>query len=202
MHEFERLTLAKIALADAPNAQQILTILKLLDAQLKLAQQQNRLRSQIEILTLQALALHTQGETSQAASALEQALNLAAPEGYWRIFVNEGEAIRLLIDTVRLTIGRAGHPLSGYLARLSQPTHPHEQTSNIVHRKPEMIEPLSERELEVLRLIAQGLSNQEITQTLVVALSTVKGHNLRIFAKLQAKSRTEAVARARVLGLL
>ncbi|MFN8478345.1 MAG: LuxR C-terminal-related transcriptional regulator [Kouleothrix sp.] len=202
LHEFERLTLAKIALADAPNAQQILTILKLLDAQLKLAQQQNRLRSQIEILTLQALALHTQGETSQAASALEQALNLAAPEGYWRIFVNEGEGIRLLIDTVHLTIGRAGHPLSGYLARLSQPTHPHEQTSNIVHRKPEMIEPLSERELEVLRLIAQGLSNQEITQTLVVALSTVKGHNLRIFAKLQAKSRTEAVARARVLGLL
>jgi len=65
-----------------------------------------------------------------------------------------------------------------------------------------LIEPLSERELEVLRLIAQGLSNQEITQKLVVALSTVKGHNLRIFAKLQAKSRTEAVARARELGLL
>jgi LuxR family maltose regulon positive regulatory protein len=61
---------------------------------------------------------------------------------------------------------------------------------------------LSDRELEVLRLIAQGLSNQEITQKLVVALSTVKGHNLRIFSKLQAKSRTEAVARARELGLL
>lgn len=65
-----------------------------------------------------------------------------------------------------------------------------------------LIEPLSERELEVLRLIAQGLSNQEITRKLFVALSTVKGHNLRIFAKLQAKSRTEAVARARELGLL
>lgn len=65
-----------------------------------------------------------------------------------------------------------------------------------------LIEPLSERELEILRLIAQGLSNQEITQKLFVALSTVKRHNLRIFAKLQAKSRTEAVARARELGLL
>ena len=65
-----------------------------------------------------------------------------------------------------------------------------------------MIDPLSERELEVLHLIAQGLSNDEITQKLVVALSTVKGHNLRIFAKLQAKSRTEAVARARKLALL
>jgi LuxR family maltose regulon positive regulatory protein len=65
-----------------------------------------------------------------------------------------------------------------------------------------LIEPLSERELDVLRLIAQGLSNQEITQRLFVALSTVKGHNLRIFAKLGAKSRTEAVARARELGLI
>lgn len=65
-----------------------------------------------------------------------------------------------------------------------------------------MIDPLSERELEVLHLIAQGLSNQEITQKLVVALSTVKGHNLRIFAKLQVKSRSEAVARARELGLI
>ena len=72
--------------------------------------------------------------------------------------------------------------------------------ASITHQS--LIEPLSERELEVLRLIAQGLSNQEITQKLLVALSTVKGHNLRIFAKLQAKSRTEAVARARELGLL
>jgi LuxR family maltose regulon positive regulatory protein len=63
-------------------------------------------------------------------------------------------------------------------------------------------EPLSERELEVLRLVAEGLSNGEICKRLYLALSTVKGHNLRIFAKLQANSRTEAVARARELGLL
>lgn len=78
---------------------------------------------------------------------------------------------------------------------------PHNNLSSPVIPQP-LIEPLSERELEVLRLIAQGLSNQEITRKLFVALSTVKGHNLRIFAKLQAKSRTEAVARARELGLL
>ncbi len=65
-----------------------------------------------------------------------------------------------------------------------------------------MIEPLSERELEVLRLIAQGLTNTEISQRLVLALSTVKGHNLRIFGKLQAKNRSEAVAHARELGVL
>ena len=65
-----------------------------------------------------------------------------------------------------------------------------------------MIDPLSEREVEVLRLIADGFSNEKISQKLFLALSTVKGHNLRIFGKLQVKSRTEAVARARDLGLL
>ena len=65
-----------------------------------------------------------------------------------------------------------------------------------------LIEPLSPREVEVLRLIAQGLSNQEISERLVLALSTVKGHNLKIFGKLQVQRRTEAVARARKLGLL
>ncbi len=65
-----------------------------------------------------------------------------------------------------------------------------------------MIEPLSDRELEILHLIAQGLSNAEIGQRLYLALSTVKGHNLRLFGKLQAQNRTEAVARARELGLL
>jgi LuxR family maltose regulon positive regulatory protein len=80
-----------------------------------------------------------------------------------------------------------GEPLS---AQLSEPL------------SAQLSEPLSQRELEVLRLVAQGLSNSEISQRLFLALSTVKGHNLRIFAKLQAQNRTEAVARARQLGLL
>ena len=105
-----------------------------------------------------------------------------------------------------MMIGRAKHPLFEYvesiLAKFPQPTQTQNPKSKIVNLKSELIDPLSDRELEVLRLIAQGLSNQEITQKLVVTLSTVKGHNLRIFAKLQAKSRTEAVARARELGLL
>lgn len=81
------------------------------------------------------------------------------------------------------------------LSAFAQPAHVYVPQSNL-------IEPLSQRELEVLRLIAQGLSNGEISQRLFLAMSTVKGHNLRIFRKLQAKSRTEAVARARELGLL
>ena len=74
--------------------------------------------------------------------------------------------------------------------------------SKIVNRKSKIVDPLTDRELEVLRLIAEGHSNAEISQRLYLALSTVKGHNLRIFNKLQAQNRTEAVARARELGLL
>jgi len=207
LHEFERLTLAKIMLADSPSEQKIVDVLTLLDAQLKLAQQQNRLRSQIEILTLQAQALHAKGESAQAASALEQALRLAAPEGYLRMFVYEGDALRFLLDDLRPMIGRAalGYAekiLAMFPQQIQNPKSKIPFGHDVANPKSEMIDPLSERELEVLRLIAQGLSNQEITQKLVVALSTVKGHNLRIFAKLQAKSRTEAVARARELGLL
>ena len=75
-------------------------------------------------------------------------------------------------------------------------------SNKINPKKPDMIEPLSERELEVLRLVAQGLTNNEISQRLVLALSTIKGHNLRIFGKLQAQNRSEAVRCARELGLL
>lgn len=221
LHEFERLTLAKIALAEYQhdqNEQHILDVLKSLDAQLKLAQKQNRLQSQIEILLLLAFAYQARGESAQAQSPLEQALKLAEPEGYVRLFVNEGEAMRLLILNFRhrareaLTLEKIPKPLLGYVDRLLtafsqsvQVQHPKSKIPfghDVVNPNSEMIDPLSERELEVLHLIAQGLSNQEITQKLVVALSTVKGHNLRIFAKLQVKSRSEAVARARELGLL
>jgi LuxR family maltose regulon positive regulatory protein len=207
LHEFERLTLAKITLADSPSEQQIVDVLTLLDAQLNLAQQQNRLRSQIEILTLQACTLHAKGESAQAASALEQALHLAEPEGYLRMFVYEGDALRFLLDDLRPMIGRAalGYAekiLAMFPQQIQNPKSKIPFGHDVANPKSEMIDPLSEREFEVLRLIAQGLSNQEITQKLIVALSTVKGHNLRIFAKLQAKSRTEAVARARELGLL
>jgi len=134
---------------------------------------------------------------------LEQALKLAKLEGYLRLFVDEGELMRLLILDLRSALESSARtevqPLFGYVEKLlagfSQPTQ-------LQKSKTELIDPLSDRELEVLRLIAQGLSNQEITQKLFVALSTIKGHNLRIFAKLQARSRTEAVARARELGLL
>jgi len=199
LHEFERLTLARVALAEYqndPNEQLWLDTLGVLERQLKLAEKQNRLRSQIEILILQALAFHAKGEVAKARAPLEQALTLAEPEGYLRIFAAESKP---MVETLSKLNDKGLKPYAKRILALLEP--PHTGLSSPVIPQ-SLIEPLSERELEVLRLIAQGLSNQEITQKLFVALSTVKGHNLRIFAKLQARSRTEAVARARELGLL
>ncbi|MDP1545090.1 MAG: LuxR C-terminal-related transcriptional regulator [Anaerolineales bacterium] len=201
LHEFERVTLARIALAKV-NVN-FSDVVSSLERHLKLAETQNRLASQIEILIVLSLAFHAKGEQANAIDLLEQALKLAKFEGYLRLFVDEGELMRLLILDLRSALESSARtevqPLFGYVEKLlagfSQPTQ-------LQKSKTEMIDPLSDREFEVLRLIAQGLSNQEITQKLFVALSTIKGHNLRIFAKLQAKSRTEAVARARELGLL
>ncbi len=199
LHEFEHLTLARIALAEYqnnPNEQHWRDMLGMLERQLKLAEEQNRLRSRIEILILQALASHAKGESAKALESLELALSLSEPEGYLRIFVTEGKPMMELLP--KLDKGYLIKFTNKILAAFPQP--PDVPPSSLAFQP--LIEPLSERELEVLRLIAHGLSNQEITQKLFVALSTVKGHNLRIFTKLQAKSRTEAVARARELGLL
>ena len=193
LHEFGYLTLARIVFAKNQNEQHFQTTLQMLETLLKQAESQNRLRSRIEILTTQALA-YSAKDSAKALATLEQALTLAEPEGYLRLFVDEGKPMAELLS--KFKSGNLQQYANRILAALTPSIHP-----SVFSIQP-LIDPLSDRELEVLRLIAQGLSNREITQKLVVALSTVKGHNLRIFAKLQAKSRTEAVARARELGIL
>jgi LuxR family transcriptional regulator, maltose regulon positive regulatory protein len=179
-----------------------------LERLLKGAEEQNRMGNIIEILLVQALALQTQGDLRSALASLEHALFLAQPEGYVRIFVDEGEPMLSIISDFRSQIERQSggnsHQLSGYLNKLLAAfTQPEANIQSLTTgRKPEMIEPLSQRELEVLRLIALGLSNREIGERLFLALSTVKGHTRLIFDKLQVQNRTEAVARARELGLL
>ncbi|HOU13147.1 MAG TPA: LuxR C-terminal-related transcriptional regulator [Anaerolineae bacterium] len=162
----------------------------------------------LRALVLQALALHRKGEKALARQALAEALALAEPGGFIRLFVDKGEPMRLFISDFRLWIekqsGDCTHPQMGYvdklLAAFAQPEGMPQ--SKINYLKTKLIEPLSQRELEVLGLIAQGLSNQEIGQRLFLALDTVKGHNRRIFDKLQVQRRTEAIARAHELGLL
>lgn len=205
LEEYEYLTLARVRLAEGSFA----GISNLLERLLSFAEEQKRTGNVIEILLTQALAYHTQGYHPQALAALERALALAEPEGYLRIFVDGGESVRLLIYDFKLIIGKQSHagvhPLLAYVNKILAAFHQAVAAipqSGFARQKHEIIEPLSERELEILRLVAQGLSNAEISQRLYLALSTVKGHNLRIFAKLEVQNRTEAVARARELGLL
>ncbi|MBM3128621.1 MAG: tetratricopeptide repeat protein [Chloroflexi bacterium] len=157
---------------------------------------------QLKAMVLQAVAHYANGEKAKSAQVLGDALTLGEPGGLIRLFVDEGEPMRLLISDFRFSILKTAPHLSTYLDRLlaafgtPNDLHP---SSFILHP---LVEPLSQRELEVLRLIAQGLSNREIGERLFLALSTVKGHSRIIFDKLQVHNRTEAAARARELGLL
>ncbi len=202
LEEYNHLTLVRVWLYESSFA----GVNDLLEHLLALAKTQKRTGSVIEILLTQALVHEAQGNRSNALAAVEHALKLAEPEGYLRTFVDEGEAMRLLILNFKSTNEKqTAHSPVNYvnklLAAFSQPAEAVSQ-STITHPAPEIIESLTSRELDILRLIAEGQSNAEIGQRLYLALSTVKGYNLRIFNKLQAQNRTEAVARARELGLL
>jgi LuxR family maltose regulon positive regulatory protein len=171
------------------------TALELLRGMREAAMAAGRIANSIEILVLQALAFQQQGASAQALAALEQALSLAKPEGYVRTFVDEGEPMACLLRRA-LSEGIVPSYVSRLLTAFGESTPPSLPVALA------LVEPLTERELEVLRLIATGLSNREIAQELVVAVSTVKTHINHLYGKLDAKSRTQAVAQARVLDLL
>jgi ATP/maltotriose-dependent transcriptional regulator MalT len=157
----------------------------------------------LKVMALQSVALDAYGEKDRAVRMLSDALALAERGGFIRLFVDEGPPMaHLLAATAAQGI------LVDYIEKLlavldaekqGRAQAPHRYSASSAQL---LIEPLSPRELEVLHLIAQGCSNHEISERLVLALSTVKGHNLKIFGKLQVQRRTEAVARARDLGLL
>jgi LuxR family maltose regulon positive regulatory protein len=211
LQEFEFLTLVRLLIAEYSRnkaEQSLLEALNLLDRLLINAESQGRMGNVLASLITQALVHQAQGNLALALLPLERVLVLSQPEGYFRIFLNEGEPMRLLLLAFRSKIEEQlrwqDYRLHGFLNTLLTAFVRHEvmSQSSTTKQKSEIIESLSERELEVLRLIAQGLSNREISQRLFLAMSTVKGHNLKIFAKLQAQNRTEAVARARELGLI
>jgi LuxR family transcriptional regulator, maltose regulon positive regulatory protein len=157
----------------------------------------------LKVMVLEAVALHAHGEKDEAAQLLGDALALAEPGGLIRIFVDEGRPLAQLLSEAA-----ARGIMPDYTAKLLAVFEAEEQMSkNRSYLPPappaqSLTEPLSQRELEVLQLIAQGLSNREISERLFLALDTVKGHNRRIFGKLQVQRRTEAVAKARSLNIL
>jgi len=201
MGEYEHLTLARVRLAEGS----FIGVHELLERLLALAESQKRMGSVIEILLTQALVHQAQGDQPQALAALERALTLTEPEGYLRIFVDEGEPMRLLILDFRLQIEKQAHPemhpLFGFVSKLlaAFPTVTEViPQSKIVNRNSKIVDPLSERELEVLKLLRSELSGPEIAEQLIVSLNTMRSHTKSIFNKLGVNNRRAAVRRAAV----
>jgi LuxR family maltose regulon positive regulatory protein len=201
-HEGGYLALARVRIAQGrndPAGPFLQDVLGLLDRLLKDAGTKARMNSVLEILVLRALALEAQGDRTRALSTLEQALVLAESEGYIRLFVDEGAPMLALL---RQAHARSRVP--GYVATLLR-AFGEQHASDLPlasARLSPLAEPLTEREHEVLRLLLEGASNREIARHLVLSVNTVKRHVYNLCGKLGVQSRTQAIARARVLNLL
>jgi LuxR family maltose regulon positive regulatory protein len=195
LREVQQISLARVHLAQQETEQ----ALKTLEGLEEQAQAAGRLTQAIEICLLQALALHTQGESAAALAPFEQCLTLAEPEGYVRLFLEAGAAV---IPLLRQAASNGTRPK--YANRLLAAFAVEEEASvpaSQLSDSQALLEPLTQRELEVLHLICEGCSNQQISERLVVTINTVKKHTSNIYSKLGVKRRTQAVARARELGL-
>ncbi|CAG0946460.1 serine/threonine-protein kinase PknK [Anaerolineae bacterium] len=216
--EFEHITLARVLIAqykNDPAAGSIHEAIDLLERLLKATEEGGRMGSVIEILILQSLAHEAQDNIPLALASMERALALAEPEGYVRIFVDEGEPMRLLIEKQSRSQDKT---FLGYvdklLAAFARPTAiPQPKTlapalrsgpfgsAGVNNLQSTISEPLSERELQVLRLLGTELSGPEIAHELVVSLNTLRTHTKSIFNKLGVNNRRAAVRRAEELNL-
>jgi LuxR family maltose regulon positive regulatory protein len=198
LRDLDHINLARVWVAqgmqESPDAA-LSEALKLLDRLRHAAESAGWIHETIKILLLQALAFQAVGNGERALGALSQALALAEPAGYVRIFIDEDTPMARLL---RLAESRGIAPK--YVAKLLSEFDRKPGATSITQQT--LIEPLSERELEVLRLIAAGLSNRKIAEKLVLAVGTVKAHTSNIYDKLGVRSRTQAVAHARELKLI
>jgi LuxR family maltose regulon positive regulatory protein len=193
LREFEHITLARVLIAEFKSERAEGSIHEAMGAKAG-----GRTGSVIEVLVLQALAHQAQGDIPPALVSLERALTLAKPEGYIRIFVDEGQPMQTLLAE---SLAHEADPVyvTQLLAVMNQQMGDETATPDPNEL---LIEPLSKRELEVLRLLAMGHTNQAVADELIIAVSTAKKHVNNIFGKLGVGSRTQAVSRARELDLL
>jgi LuxR family maltose regulon positive regulatory protein len=197
-HEVEYLTLARLAIAQARGQADpagLASLHGLLARLLLAAETAGRTGSTIEILMLSAIGWQVQDETARAMIALGRALSLAEPEGYVRTFADEGAPMAELLQEAarRQILPDYGNRVLALLGGSAQPGQPLARM---------LAEPLTTRELQVLRLLAAGLSSREIAAELVVTVSTAKAHARHIFEKLDVHNRTQAAALARELHLV
>ena len=196
LREFEHITLARVLLARyaAERAEASLhEATRLLERLLRAAEEGARTGSVLEILVLQALARQARGDIPAALAALQRAVTLAEPEGYVRIFADEGPPMASLLRAAAKQ-GIARNYVRRLLAAVTETEHDR-------HIKQALIDPLSERELDVLRLLGAELDGPAIARELMVSLNTVRTHTKNIYAKLAVTNRRAAVRRAAELGL-
>jgi LuxR family maltose regulon positive regulatory protein len=201
-HERDYLVFARVLLAQhAPD--RALRLLERLDA---MAQDQARLESVIEARSLVAMALAALGERAQAQATLGEALAMARPEGYVRIFADEGAPMAALLRHINGELRPFALQVLAAFSRTESPglrTDSAEPPDSVLSPQSSiLVEPLTERELDVLRALAAGQSNRAIAQQLYLSVATVKVHLKHIYGKLAVNSRTEALARAHELNLL
>jgi LuxR family maltose regulon positive regulatory protein len=149
----------------------------------------------IKLLILQALAYQIKDDMPSAMTTLDRALTLAEPEGFIRTFIDQGKPMKDLLLEAKKHKGQNIY-INRLLDAFNLPVNAKET------HQADLIDPLSSREIEVLRLIASGKSNNDIASEIFVAVSTVKSHVNHIFQKLDVKSRTQAIARSSELGII
>lgn len=210
LREFEHLTLARVLLARSqsdPADPSLHEAIGLLDRLLQAAEAGARTGSLIEVLVLRARAFQLQEDLPAALASLSRALTLAEPEGFVRVFVDEGPAMAALIEAQSAERRAQSDPLQPYRERLLAVFHharaeeARASATQVVSRSEVLVEPLSERERDVLRLLRTDLGGPEIARMLVVSLHTLRTHTKNIYAKLGVNGRRAAVRRAEELGL-
>jgi LuxR family maltose regulon positive regulatory protein len=196
--EYDYSELACLLIAQDRAAEALPLLTRLLEAATKM----ERYGDEIRYLVMMALAQHALGNTQAALDTLHLALSVAEPEGYVRLFVDEGQP---MADLLEFAVTQNIAP--GYAAKLLAAFPESVLRARATSQKPPvktklLPEPLSEREIEVLHLMAEGCKYQEIAEKLVVSINTVRHHTRNVYSKLNVNNRTQAISRAKDLKLL